>query len=370
MFDQVKPKKFPSLRRKEVSGSPDSWIRLEPLGPAEKLPLAVMPVVTGVDLGAWVRGHLPLVLGRLHEHGALLFRGFDITDAAALERLVGAVAGEALPYEERSSPRSQVSGHIYTSTDHPPEERIFLHNEQSYNLSFPLRLFFSCVTPARSGGATPIADTRKVFQRLPQAVRARFIAQGYLYVRNFGARFGLPWQVAFQTEDPAEVEAYCRRSGIEFEWRDGGERGRRLRTRQVRRAAGRHPFTGEPVWFNHATFFHVSTLPRALGESLVAELGEEELPNSTYYGDGSPIEPEVLDLLRAAYSEEMVEFPWERGDVLLIDNMLVAHGRASFEGPRRVLASMATPFPWSAVPAVEAAAQTPESTSRAGLLNS
>lgn len=358
MLDKGKPKKLPAVRRKEINLSSDSWVCFEPLVPGTSgarergLPVVARPALAGVDVVEWTRRHLPLLLGQLHAHGAVLLRGFEITSAAAFERLGAVVAGEALPYTERSSPRSQVSGNVYTSTDHPPAERIFLHNEQSYNLTFPLRLFFACLTPAAEGGATPLADTRRVYQRIPHAIRARFIEQGYLYVRNFDARFGVPWQVAFQTESRSEVEAYCRKNEIEFEWWGGDG----LRTRQVRRAAGRHPFTGEPVWFNHATFFHVSTLPRALGASLLAELGEEALPNNTYYGDGAPIEPEVLELLRAAYLEEMIEFPWQRGDVLLIDNMLSAHGRASFAGPRQVLASMATPFPWSAVPTVDAAA--------------
>ena len=72
-------------------------------------------------------------------------------------------------------------------------------------------------------------------------------------------------------------------------------------------------------------------------------LGEENLPNNTYYGDGTAIEPHVLDELRAAYEAETVEFAWQRGDVLLLDNMLTAHGRAPFSPPRQIVVSMAEP---------------------------
>jgi alpha-ketoglutarate-dependent taurine dioxygenase len=105
----------------------------------------------------------------------------------------------------------------------------------------------------------------------------------------------------------------------------------------------RHPRTGELVWFNHATFFHVSTLEPTLRDSMLAEFPEGELPANTYYGDGSPIEPEVLDHLRAAYHAETVSFPWQAGDLLLLDNMLVAHGRAPYAGPRQILVGMAEP---------------------------
>jgi hypothetical protein len=110
-----------------------------------------------------------------------------------------------------------------------------------------------------------------------------------------------------------------------------------------------HPQTGEPVWFNHATFFHVSTLPEAVREGLAAGLAEEDLPANTYYGDGSPIEPETLEHLRAAYREETVLFPWRQGDLLMLDNMLVAHGRSPFRGPRKILVAMADPISWDAV---------------------
>ncbi|HEX4458703.1 MAG TPA: TauD/TfdA family dioxygenase [Polyangia bacterium] len=342
----MKKPTLPLPKRRDVSIEPEAWVRATAPAPGVTTPFLLTPTMPGVTLASWAREQLPRVLELLHRHGALLFRGFGIDDAAKFAEVTRAVAGEPLAYEERSSPRSAVSGNVYTSTDHPPTERIFMHNEQSYNQQFPLRLLFCCVTAAQAEGSTPLADSRRIFRRVPVAIRERFGALGYLYVRNFGASFGLPWQVAFQTDERAEVEAYCRRNAIEVEWRSGD----RLRTRQKRRVAGLHPFTGEPTWFNHATFFHVSTLPCATGDALRAALGDDELPNNTYYGDGSPIEADVLEELRAAYDGERVELPWQRGDVMLIDNMLCAHGRAPFVGPRLVLAAMATPIPWSAVP--------------------
>lgn len=348
MMDNVSRKQLPSRKRQEISSDVVRWVRQERLSAGG--PLVITPLVSGLDLAGWAQRCLPVVLHNLHLSGAVLFRGFHVTDADAFDRAVRAIAGEPLSYEERSSPRSTVKGRVYTSTEHPADQHIFLHNEQSYNLVFPLRLFFGCVTAATDGGATPLADTRRVFNRLPRAIRDRFLKRGYMYVRNFGDGFGLPWEEAFQTSDPHEVEIYCQKNGIECEWRSGG----RLRTRQVRRAAGLHPFTGEPVWFNHATFFHVSTLEGGLGDALTAALGDEDVPNNTRYGDGERIEPDVLAALREAYQSEKTSFPWERGDLLLIDNMLTSHGRAPFVGPRLVLAAMTTPFPWTGVPKIDA----------------
>jgi len=328
-----------AFRRRAVSLNSEELVTSRPLFASGELPLLVEPRTPGVDLAAWAATRRDLLEERLSRHGGILFRGFAVGGAADLERFIRAVSSEALEYRERSSPRSAVEGKIYTSTDYPAAYSIFLHNENSYQSVWPRKIFFCCQQAAEEGGETPIADCRRVLERLDPKVRERFGAKGWMYVRNFGDGFGLDWRTVFQTDDRAAVEAHCRKSGIEVEWKAGD----RLRTRAVRPALVRHPKTGETLWFNHATFFHVSTLEPAVREALLREFSPDELPTNTYYGDGSPIEPDVLASLRAAYDAETVRFPWQRGDVLLLDNMLVAHGRAPFRGERKILVGMAEP---------------------------
>lgn len=316
--------------------SPAALVKTEYLMPGLTLPLIIKPAVKGLDATSWVRANRDYLERELMKHGAILFRRFELHSVKQFEQFVEALCGELLPYLERSSPRHEVGENVYTSTDYPAEESIFPHNEHSYSLELPLKLFFFCMTPAEKGGETPLADTRKIYQRIDPQIRQRFIEKKYAYVRNFGDGFGVPWQMAFQTTDKAEVEAYCRAHGIEVEWKPGN----RLRTRQIRPAVAMHPRTGEPVWFNHATFFHLSTLDPLMGQMLLEEFGEEDLPNNTYYGDGTPIEPEVLDALREAYLSELVKFTWQQGDLVLLDNMLTSHARAPYEGPRKILFAM------------------------------
>lgn len=82
----------------------------------------------------------------------------------------------------------------------------------------------------------------------------------------------------------------------------------------------------------------------ATRSSLLAGLTEDDLPFNTYYGDGSPFEAATLDEIRAAYQQETVSFPWQAGDILMVDNMLAAHGREPYTGQRQVLVAMAEPF--------------------------
>lgn len=314
-------------------------VREELLNEGQMLPLVIRPSAPGIDALEWAHAHRDYVEERLRTHGAILFRGFPVETTEGFHAFAAAVAGDLLEYKERSSPRHEEGDRVYTSTDFPPEHRIYLHNEHSYSTRFPLKLFFCCMQPSETGGQTPIADVRNVYNRIDPAVRDRFAREKYVYVRNFGSGFGLPWQTTFQSDNPADVEAYCQRNDIAWEWKDDGG----LRTRQVRPAVSVHPRTGESVWFNHATFFHITTLAEEVREMMTAVFAEEDLPNNTYYGDGSSIDEETMDHLRAAYDAETILFDWEQGDVLLCDNMLVAHARESFTGQRKVLVAMAQP---------------------------
>ena len=291
--------------RKAFSISATELVKTTTMEEGRLLPLLAQPAVKGVDLIGWVANNRELIEAQLFKHGAILFRGFDIGAVNGFERFIKIISGELLEYKERSSPRSAVIGRIYTSTDYPADQSIFLHNENSYQHTWPMKIFFFCVTPARQGGETPIADCRKVLQRIGTEIIECFERKKWMCVRNFGDGFGIPWQTVFQTTDKDAVEEYCRKAGIECEWKAGN----RLRTRQVRPAISVHPRTGERVWFNHLAFFHLSTLPSRVREALLLEFAEENLPTNTYYGDGSQIEPEVLDEIRSAYAQETTSFP-------------------------------------------------------------
>ncbi len=284
-----------------------------------------------MPLVAWAAAHRVPLESALLQHGGILFRGFPVSGAADLHALIAAVASPPQAYREQSSPRTELSDHIYTSTEYPADQTIAFHCENSYQHVWPLRIFFHCVRAADTGGETPLADVRRVYQRLPAAIREPFAARQVMYVRNFADGLGLPWQRVFQSADPATVDAFCREHDLRAEWRGADK----LRTRAVRPAVRRHPQTGEWVWFNHAAFFHVSTLPPEVGRTLRLLYPDEELPATTFYGDGGPIPDAVIADITQAYEAESVRIPRRRGDVLMLDNMLVAHGRRPNTGDRQ-----------------------------------
>jgi alpha-ketoglutarate-dependent taurine dioxygenase len=332
-------RKLGRVERKAVTLGGETGIRSGLIAPGETLPLVVRPEGEGMVLSAWAAGALEWIEKKLLEHGSLLFRGWSVGALDGFREFVTTTGGNPEKYTYRSTPRTEVGNGIYTSTEYPADKFIPMHNEHSYSRSWPMRLFFYAELPSAEGGMTPIADSARVYEAIPAAMREKFAAKKVMYVRNYGEGVDLPWQEVFNTTDRAGVEAFCAAEGIEVEWKGGD----RLRTRQVCQAVARHPVTGKTLWFNQAHLFHVSSLDAEVAEALVEAFGEDGVPRNTFYGDGEPIEPEALAAIRAAYDTVQVAFPWEKDDVLMIDNMAVAHARTPFRGERRIRAAMTQP---------------------------
>lgn len=303
------------------------------------LPILLEVPPSGLSAVNWVEEYQGDIRSLIETQGALLIRGLKVLGSTQFGKILSTLFGsELLEYVYRSTPRTELRGNVYTATEYPASQVIPQHNENAYARNWPNRIGFMCLLPAETGGETPIGDSRVVYNMLPESVRAKFEEKGVMYLRNYST-LDLPWSVVYQTEDKSQVEAYCEANGLSYEWLENDG----LRTVQVNPATAVHPGTGETVWFNQAHLFHVSSLDKEIAETLLDSLGEENIPRNSYYGDGSPIEPEVLDLIRATYEQTKVKFAWQKNDLLLLDNMLFTHGREPYTGPRKVLVGMACP---------------------------
>ena len=313
------------------------------------LPLVIEPDGTIPDDPArWAGSHRDEIASGLHRTGAVLLRGLAISTPDAFRAVAAAISPDLRNYVGGDSPRTDVADQVYTSTEYPAHLEVFLHNELSYAGWSPDTVFFCCLVPAESGGETQIADGREIHRRLDAPVRERFAARGVTYLQHLwdaGDRPGIgkSWQETFETADRDEVEAYLRESNMDFEWTDLG-----LRTAATHPAVLEHPVTGERCWHNQADQWHrdMAGVKVSFGggddpriDPLTA--GVEMLGNHVTYGDGSEIDVDDLLHVRAVSQECEVTFPWQAGDVLVIDNIMVMHGRKPFTGPRRVLVAMA-----------------------------
>lgn len=288
------------------------------------------------------------IQGLAERVGAVLIRGAGIADAAHFRALCAAIEPELRPYTGGDSPRSGVLEKVYTSTEYDAGLEIFLHNELSYAGWSPRLVFFGCLQPPETGGETQIADGREIYDALPRALLAPFEEKGIIYLQHLWDADGPPgigksWQQTFETRDRATVEAYLRRSGMDWDWTEYG-----LRTRAPHSAIRSHPKTGEKVWWNQADQWHrgLAGAKTSFGAADdprfdPATAGEETLGNHVTFGDGSEIDADALLRIRAITRRLEVTFPWQAGDVMVLDNVLAMHGRKPYTGARRVLVAMA-----------------------------
>jgi len=274
------------------------------------------------------------------EHGGVLLRGLGIDSAERFQSVVEEL-GDPLwqSYRGGNTPRSAITAAVFTSTEYPARFDISLHNEMSYANRWPAKLFFCCLIAAETGGATPVCDGKALVEDLKPDVRERFIGHGVVYHQHMHGGFGLgkSWQQTFETDDPAEVEKFLQDSDATFSWtEDGG-----LRVAQHRPAVRAHPVTGEQVWFNQADQWHPSTLPGDEAETLLEVVeSPEDLPHWVTYGDGSLISEDDLNEVRLAADRNKVAVPWQAGDLLMVDNMRMLHGRQAYTGARRIAVAM------------------------------
>jgi len=278
----------------------------------------------------------------------VLLRGFEIATPDDFRALCAAIEPHLRSYTGGDSPRTGVADKVYTSTEYDAQLEILLHNELSYAGWSPRLVFFGCLQPALAGGETQIADGRALYRALPVGIRDTFESRGIVDLQHLWDADGDPgigksWQQTFETSNREAVESYLEESGMSWEWTGFG-----LRTRAPHAAVVAHPLTGEACWWNQADQWHrgLVSVKTSFGAGDdprfdPATAGEEALGNHVVFGDGGEIDVADLETIRAVNRSQEILFPWQAGDVMLIDNVLAMHGRKPYRGPRRVLVAVA-----------------------------
>jgi alpha-ketoglutarate-dependent taurine dioxygenase len=273
---------------------------------------------------------------QLAQSGAILFRGFAVPAVDDFDTAVESYGAENFPYEESLSNavRINLTPRVFTANEAPPETSIFLHHEMAQTPIYPSKLFFYCNIAAEEGGATPLCRSDILLNKLaeaePQLVDA-FADKGVRYTNVMpaaddpGSGQGRSWQSTLNAEDKAAAEKRLDALGYDWEWQNDGT----LRVTSPRLDAVRTLPDGRKVFFN---------------QLIAAYRGWADKRNdpskSICFGDGSPIEAENMASAIQLADALSYDLQWQDGDVALVDNFLVMHGRRPFRGTRKVLASL------------------------------
>jgi alpha-ketoglutarate-dependent taurine dioxygenase len=343
----------------------------------ETLPLFVVPK-DGNDsvsfLKEWVKSNKPWLKQKLIEHGAVMFRGFAVEEGEDFETVVQQFEPELSNEYRGVSPRKLIPGtqFVYSASELPPRSPIPQHCEMSFLPYPPRNVFFCCLdAPVSAGGETCLCDFQKVYQQMDPSVRKKFEDKGVMYYRNYHRKKTLltdptmlkGWEEVFDTDKKEDIEEECRKNHIDFSWAKNDD----LKLVSRESAIETHPDTGKKVWFNHVQVFHWSMIwdelyrvykrvgvIKYLFLAILSYLAKFVFLNwrggsrcgfHTSYGDGTEVDEKDARHIRDVMWKNMVFNRWRKGDIVMIDNFRISHGRQPYSGKRKVVVSWSQPRP-------------------------
>ena len=278
------------------------------------------------------------------KHGGVLLRDLPVDSAQEFE----AIAALFLPSQESYiggvSRRSRVHNNVYNTTEAPQDVVIEQHLEATHTPRPPGTIVFNCQTPPTDRGETPLASFVELYDALPVEVTAPLEGEAVVYTRELLDRnsrlykllpnsvtqsLALSWQEVSGCDEFGDA-----RDALEQEGYEVFVRGKRsLRTRCSQPVISTHPLTGQKRWFLSDQITRrlpwYTRLPRRM---LRSQLGMEFSLQS-----GRDFAPGVLDLVHRELARLRFSFKWRRGDVLVLDNQQMSHGRNTFAGERLIL---------------------------------
>ena len=283
------------------------------------------------QLTDWVTTNLDRLKGDLATEGAILFRGFPVTSPAQFDTFTAAFGYGDFTYAESLSNavRINLTPRVFTANEAPPDVEIFLHHEMAQTPVYPQKLFFYCQSAAQSGGATPICRSDHLYQALAGEdpdLAAKFAALGLKYTTHMPAADdlasgqGRSWHSTLSVETAAQAEARLGELGYTWVWQADGS----LEATTPALPAVRQLNDGRQTFFNQVIAVHRGWKPR---------VGSNR-PAMTF-GNNEPIPDAALEKIVALSEKFTVPLDWQDGDIALIDNYRVMHGRYPYSGARK-----------------------------------
>lgn len=216
--------------------------------------------------------------------------------------------------------RTPVPGYqgLFVSTSPSLKKALPLHGELFFQGADPPELlWFYCKTAPLNGGETLLCDGRELYQALPEAVQAMFHQQRIVYARQLRPA---DWPQVFGCNDQVLVQQFLQEQGLETAWAEDGT----LHTRFVTSAL--RQWQGQWVFINNV-------LPFALREI--------EEPQATQarvrFENGQSLPVATVNHINQLAHEFSQTHRWQAGDILVIHNRCVLHGRDQIDDTPREL---------------------------------
>lgn len=322
-----------------------SNVKLDYIKPENKFYAIAESQETERPIDEWASENIHSIKSLLLTSGAVLLRNFS-GNTDSFKKVGDLFSENSVRVAGQISPRKKVSEKITTSTELQKQLIIPQHHEMAYDVYPPSHVLFYCVTAPLQGGETPIGDAREFMKKLNPRIISEFEKKGVTYIRNFSPHSPLKGaEETFDAVGKKDILENARDAQIKIDWVSDDH----IRARQTRKGVRTHDITGDKVFFNDAALWHwtnVSNMMKLYGDEVVNHYNlkseKDKWVNSTY-GDGSPILAEDAQEISELYNDSLIQSPYEEGDILILDNVLVSHGRNSFDSDRCILASIRGP---------------------------
>jgi len=247
------------------------------------------------------------------------------------------------------------SSFVDSSAGAPSEVKIQFHNEMAYARTYPKFVTFAMVKQADSDGSTLLADNLQVQSSMSKPLLDKFRDLGVQYIRYLhdekeseAPDFYNSWQRAFVTED---IDTAMHKANN----RDDFSILRRCDDRRLRHVVWcpvfhQHPDHGK-VFFNSVLNRHGSWLD---GHPYWGSIPMKERPYHCVWGDGSEFTDSEMAEIRQVHEDKTIKLHLDPGDVLVVDNLRVAHGRTPYRGYRQLGLLLSDMVPRTDSPAPQA----------------
>lgn len=303
----------------------------------QAFPLGIDVAAESLDEAcAWVTG-AALELSRLAgEHGAVLVRGLPLAKPEEFDAVVSGLGYPNFSYANSLSNAYRINHtpRVFSANEAPADVTIFLHHEMAQTPFYPSKLIFFCQVAAGQGGATPVCRSDILWERL-KAEQGMFAAncetKGLRYTNvmpgeaDTESGMGRSWQSTLSVDSRKAAEVRLAKLGYTWEWQANGDLSV---TTPVLPAVCR-------LANARTSFFN---------QLIAAFNGWKDTRNdpsrAIRFGDGSLLNPTDFAAASAIADELTFDIPWQQGDIVLVDNYVAMHGRRTFEGTRKVLASL------------------------------
>ena len=339
-------------------------------------------------LHAFLASHSNAILNDIASYGAVLLRGFNVSSTKEFEQSILSINGmHGMSHLFMSEPgRERVDGLDYvfhTNSKIKTGGALHLggfHTENYYSPDVPNYISFCCFNPAKLGGETGLINMASVYEKLDTSLKEQLEKKSF---------FVSKWPIGVIANRYQIKPEIAKKACVDF--------GLNIENNNFvvmhKPSVFQHPITMKKIiqanlcaelpsvndailnhfmndytglkWIIHKAAWKIIGYHRLRKWTLMLpaffdhpikflkmrkqmQQRMKQYSNNSYPRINSVFKSDDIEILAAAMRESYASFLWQKGDILLVDNLQMAHagmpGKTNKRFPREIRAMLCNPF--------------------------